>query len=74
MKAAGVSASSIDSVSLPSSASKMARIGYAFLINWPMSWFRNWRDSWSLTLVSSDSATESADVTSSPSSWEVAPI
>ena len=39
-----------------------------------MSWFRNWRDSWSLALISSDSTAESADVASSPSSWEVAPI
>ena len=68
MKAAGVNASSIDSGSLPSSSSKMVRIGCAFLISWPMSWFRNWRDSWSLALISSDNTTESADVASSPSS------
>ena len=74
MKAAGVSTSSIDSGSLPSNSSKMAQIGCAFLTNWPMSWFRNWRDSWSLALISSDSVIESADVASSPSSWEVAPI
>ena len=53
MKAAEVSTSSIDSGSLPSNSSKMARIGCAFLTNWPMSWFRNWRDSWSLALISS---------------------
>ena len=74
MKAAGVNASSIYSGSLPSSSSKMVRIGCAFLISWPMSWFRNWRDSWSLTLISSDNTTGSADVASSPSSWGVAPI
>ena len=74
MKAAGVNASSIDSGSLPSSSSKIVRIGYAFLIRWPMSWFRNWRDSWSLALISSDNTTGSADVACSPSSWGVAPI
>jgi len=41
MKAAGVSASSIVSGSLLSSSSRMTRIGWAFLINWSMSWFRN---------------------------------
>ena len=68
MKAAGVSASSITSGSLPSSASKMAQIGCAFLISWLMSWFRNWRDSWSLALISFDNTAESADDVSSPSS------
>ena len=74
IKAAGINASSIGSGSLPSSSSKMARISCAFLISWPMSWFRNWRDSWSLALVSSDSTMGLADDVYSPSSWEVAPI